>query len=156
MTGLYASKTKVSSERSRLEIERVMIRYGADQFAFGHEPRGAMIGFRMKSRLLRFHLPLPAKVDFLKSERGRARSVDAAEAAWEQACRQAWRALALAIKAKLEAVASGITSFEEEFLAHIVLPDGLTVGEHVVPKIEESYKSGRQLNLLPPPPKPKE
>ena len=44
-----------------------------------------------------------------------ARQADAAEVAgmlkhWEQACRQKWRALALVIKAKLEAVAAGATA----------------------------------------------
>lgn len=58
----------------------------------------------------------------------RTRSDDAAEKAWEQATRQRWRALHLVVKAKLEAVESGITVFDDEFLAHIVLPDGGTVG----------------------------
>ena len=35
---------------------------------------------------------------------------------WEQACRQRWRALALVIKAKLEAIDAEISTFEEEFL----------------------------------------
>ena len=48
----------------------------------------------------------------------------AQQAAWEQVCRQRWRALLLIIRAKLEAVASGITTLENEFLANIVLPDG--------------------------------
>jgi hypothetical protein len=60
-----------------------------------------------------------------------------------------WRALALAVKAKLEVVESGIATFEEEFMAHIVMPDGRTVGEHVAPRIEEAYTSGQPLALLP-------
>ncbi len=59
------------------------------------------------------------------------------------------RWLALVIKAKLEAVESGITMFEEEFLAHIVLPDGKTAGEHVIPAIESSYQTGKVKALLP-------
>lgn len=57
----------------------------------------------------------------------RRRSAEQMLAEYEKATRQRWRALALVIKAKLEAVASGITEFEQEFLAHIVLPDGRTV-----------------------------
>ena len=54
--------------------------------------------------------------------------------AWSQEVRRMWRALALVIKAKLEAVESGITTFDEEFLAHIVMPDGCTIGEaHMKP-----------------------
>jgi hypothetical protein len=80
--------------------------------------------------------------------RGTPRSTAQAEAAWEQATRQRWRALALVIKAKLEAVDSGITEFEDEFLAHILLPNGTTVGEHVRPGIAQAYESGTMPPLL--------
>jgi hypothetical protein len=55
----------------------------------------------------------------------------------------------LVIKAKLEAVESGIACFEEEFMAHIVLPDGRTVGEHVIPGIAQAYETGNVPALLP-------
>lgn len=55
------------------------------------------------------------------------------------------------IKAKLEAVASSITTFEDEFLSHIVLPDGQTVGRHVKPRIAAAYESGQMTPLLPGP-----
>ena len=69
-----------------------------------------------------------------------------AQKAWEQACRQRWRALSLCIKAKLEACESGITTFEEEFLAQLVLPGGVTVAEKIMPSI----MSGKmpKMNLL--------
>jgi hypothetical protein len=57
----------------------------------------------------------------------------------------------LVIKAKLEAVEGGITTFEDEFLAHIVLPDGQTVAHHVRPRIEAVYSSGEVQALLPTP-----
>ena len=59
--------------------------------------------------------------------------------------RQRWRALALVIKAKLEAVEAGIVTFEEEFAMHMVLPNGQTVGEWVVPQINQAY----ELNQMP-------
>jgi hypothetical protein len=58
-------------------------------------------------------------------------------------------ALALAIKAKLEAVESGIATFEEEFLAYVVLPDGQSVGQHVLPNIEQAYVTNKMPPLLP-------
>ncbi|GAG36103.1 unnamed protein product [marine sediment metagenome] len=63
--------------------------------------------------------------------------------------RQKWRALSLVIKAKLEAVESGISIFEEEFLAHIVLPDGRTIGDFMIPQIKTIYSSGKMPKLLP-------
>ncbi|MFN7930906.1 MAG: hypothetical protein U0Y68_23875 [Blastocatellia bacterium] len=73
--------------------------------------------------------------------------------AWEQATRQKWRALALVIKAKLEAVESGITTIEQEFLPFIVAADGRTVGEHLIPQLDQYCLSGGNLLLLPPAPK---
>jgi hypothetical protein len=68
-------------------------------------------------------MPLPdrTKKAFTHMETGKRRTETQAQRAWEQAVRQRWRALVLVIKAKLEAVESGITSFEDEFLAHTVL-----------------------------------
>jgi hypothetical protein len=50
--------------------------------------------------------------------------------------------LAPVIKAKLEVVESGISVLDEEFLAQIVLPDGSTAGDFLVPQIERAYESG--------------
>ena len=63
---------------------------------------------------------------------------------WEQACRERWRSLALCIKAKLETVRSGISSFEVEFMPHFVIgPRGQTVADRIIPQLEESVKSGK-------------
>lgn len=59
------------------------------------------------------------------------------------------RALLLVIKAKLEAVASGISIFEDEFLANVVLPDGRLVGQEVREKIANAYESREMPQLLP-------
>lgn len=52
-------------------------------------------------------------------------------------------------KAKLEAVESGISVFEDEFMANIVLPGGRTVSDEVRPKIAIAYSTGGPANLLP-------
>jgi hypothetical protein len=59
-----------------------------------------------------------------------------------------WRALLLIVKAKLEAVDSGIVTFEQEFLPHIVMPGGHTVYEATAPAIERAYVSGQVTPLL--------
>lgn len=147
--GLYASNTSVSSDRSKSEIERILERYGADEFVSGWDQKRAVVMFRMNERRIRFYLPMPSREDFKVSEGGRRRTSDyAIDEAWEQAKRQRWRALALAIKAKLEAVASGITSFEEEFMAHVVMPNGKNFGEWAVPQIAESYSKKAMPPLL--------
>lgn len=61
-----------------------------------------------------------------------------AQGAWEQAYRSRWRALYLSITAKLEAIVVELTTFEEEFLAHIQMSDGRSVVKHVTPYVTPS------------------
>lgn len=146
---IYAAQTLVSSEKSKMEIEMTLRRYGAEEFVSGWDQNKAIIMFKMDNRRIRFYLPMPEKDAFRKTPNGRTRNNEwAIEQAWEQAGRQRWRALSLAIKAKLEAVASGITSFEEEFLAHVVLPNGKNLGEIIVPQIAISYENKKMPPLL--------
>ncbi len=69
--------------------------------------------------------------------------------AYDQACRQRWRALLLVIRAKLEAVTVGISTIETEFLANIVLPDNTTAGEWMLPQIDRAYRTDEMPPLLP-------
>lgn len=146
----YAASTTVSSNKSRDEIERTLTRYGADQFMYGWQDDNAMIAFRANDRRVRFILPLPDRQhpDFTRHSKG-LRDPAAAERLYEQAIRQRWRALALVIKAKLEAVEAGISEFEDEFLAHVMLPSGQTVGEWMRPQVADSYLSGAMPPMLP-------
>ena len=119
---------------------------------YGWEGNNAMVGFRMQSRMVRFLIPLPAKdADEFRytAAKKRERAEDDRYKAWEQAMRQRWRALALVVKAKLEAVDSGITTFDKEFMAHILLPDGRTVSDFMVPQIKEAYDTGKMPPMLP-------
>lgn len=141
----YAERTSVDSASSRAEIERTLQRYGATAFTYGWTTDRAAIGFEASGRRVRFELPMPEREsrEFCLTPTGRERTAAAATKEYEQAVRQRWRALALVIKAKLEAVGAGIVTFEEEFLAHIVLPSGRTVAQDVTPAIEVAYTTGR-------------
>jgi hypothetical protein len=153
----FAVTTEVSVEKSRAEIEATVSRYGASGFMSGWVEGRAMIGFEMNNRQVRFILPLPdrnAQV-FTHSRHNSGkmipRSPEATFKAWEQACRQRWRALLLAIKAKLEAVECGISVFDDEFLAFIVMPGGKTIGEQIAPQIGQMLATGNLPRLLPAP-----
>lgn len=145
----YAANTNVSTELSRIEIEKTLIRYGAENFAYATTAGKAMIGFTMCDRQIRLILPLPKIEEFALTPTGRTRTENSKYEAWEQACRQRWRALNLVIKAKLEAVESGISEFEDEFMANIVLPGGDTVGNFMKPQIEKAYISGAVPHMIP-------
>jgi predicted DNA-binding protein len=148
----YAAQTKVSSDKSRSEIERTLTRYGASKFMYGWDADAAVIAFSAHERYIRFKLPLPDREDreFTHHSYGRRADTEI-ERRWEQATRQRWRALALVVKAKLEAVEAGISEFEDEFLAYIVLPDNKTLSEHVRPGIEHAYATGKIQLALPAP-----
>ncbi|WP_422366371.1 hypothetical protein [Pelagibius sp.] len=150
----YAQSTTVAADKSRAEIEKILARYGADQFLYGWEVGQAVVAFRAHGRQIRFTLPMPDRNDeefTLTPARRTRRSAEQIEAAYDQAVRQRWRALALVIKAKLEAVETGITEFEDEFMAQIVLPDGQTVGAFMKPQIAIAYDRGHMPKLLPAP-----
>lgn len=145
----YASTTTVSTDRSKAEIEKTLVRYGADSFLYGFEGDLVIVGFRMMGRMIRFRLPVPGVEEFRQSPAGRRRTQKAAEEAQAQATRARWRALLLIIKAKLEAIETGVTTFEYEFMAHTMLPSGQTVGDFMAPQIAQVYENGQMPSFLP-------
>lgn len=146
----YAENTKVSPESSRAEIERTLTRYGADAFGYGYQDGRAVVSFRCEGRHVRFDVATPPIDDFKYTKATKQyRNPPQQRAAQEQAIRQRWRALALLVKAKLEAVEAGIETFEVAFMPYVVLPSGETVGEALLPQVAESYESGSMPSLLP-------
>lgn len=143
----FAAQTAVPVEKSRAEIEGILRRYGADGFRYGWADREGkrieQIEFTTNDRMIRFTVQMPSKDDRrfkFTPARHHLRSEREQVAAWEQACRQRWRALCLAIKAKLEAVECGISEFETEFMAFVVDPETRqTMGEILRPQIAARY-----------------
>jgi hypothetical protein len=136
----FAEKTKVPVIQSRGEIERMLAQHKCTQFgtAVDYLAQTARVQFRAHDRIVRFTITLPDPTRW-KGER------------LAQEERRVWRALLLVIKAKLEAVRNQIATFEEEFLAHIVLPNDETVGSVMSPLIAEAYRGGRMPRALLPP-----
>lgn len=149
----YAENTTVTTDRSRGEIEQTLRRYGADQFVSGWDASRAMLGFRVDGRHVRFELPMPDRSDdeFRLTPTGRyERDAKQQGEAYEQEVRRRWRALNLAIKAKLEAIGTGIASFDDEFLAYLVLPGNTTVGQMMADgRLDAALASGSMPALLP-------
>ena len=144
----FASQTTVSPEKSRHEIETILKRYGASHYGYMSGPDTAAIAFQANNRRLRFTLPMPPRNDFKYDHRQYMRADSSIESHWQQAIRQRWRALALVIKAKLEAVEAGVSTFEEEFMANIVLPSGQTMAEYALPQIAQAYETNSMPPLL--------
>ncbi len=134
----FAEGTAVPVEKTRGEIEGLVRKYGATQFSSGWNGTEAAILFVCKSVRVRFSVPMPDPANEAirkKARRGGPdyRAPTDANLAWAVAAeeRRIWRCVLLAIKAKLEIVQSGIGTFEEEFLSHIVTDNGKTVFERI-------------------------
>lgn len=137
----YAKNTSVSVENSRIEIERIVAKYGAKAYQYGYNETRAKIEFMIGTRLVRFLLPLPTQAEISKRNNGRP----GRPKQLDQVTRERWRALALCIKAKLEAVESGIAEFDEEFLAQVVDPQsGRTVYELISPRLVAAYSGSKE------------
>lgn len=144
----YAQDTTVPVSRSKDEIEKIVTRYGASAFMVGWSGEAAAVRFDLRGRRIQFVLAMPALEAFGRTEKNRARTAAEAKAAMDKEHRRLWRALCLTIKAKLEAVESGIVAFDQELGMHFVLPDGSTVYEAVRTGIEVAYERGDMAPLL--------
>lgn len=125
----YAVDTKVPVTSSRSEIERELTKYGATSFGFALMSDKSSVFFEFDGRRIRFDLPTKAGTS-------------------EKEQRSKWRALNLSIKAKLVSVDTGIETFEEAFLAHVVLADGQSLYSAVKDSVEQQYVTGKVGPLL--------
>lgn len=130
----YALGTDVDVSKTRGEIEALLNRHGASQTMGGRDgkTRTGFVGFTMGGR--QYRIPLLAR--------------PAGNRKPEQVEREQWRALLLVIRAKLEFISAGMTTAETEFLAHVVLPNGSTVGDELAPRLAEAYATGQVRGLL--------
>ena len=136
----FAENTTVPVDKTRGEIERLItIKHKCKSYQSGIDfvNRTGIVQFQAHDRFVRFTIALPDPNDTKRFGWGqRARKLA------EQAERTIWRALLLVVKAKLEAVESKIATFEEEFLAHIVMPNDQTVGTLMLPIVARAYQTG--------------
>jgi hypothetical protein len=159
----FAEGTSVPVSRSREELQNVLERAGALEVGFVTGAGGrARCAFRLKSSGLLIALEVP-EVDPLSFKPGPRDSTR-----WEESVkrrvhvpgskldqlveaerRRRWRALLLVVKAKLEAIASGISTIDGEFMAGIVLASGRTLEAELRPRLKELAASGAVPSLLP-------
>lgn len=147
----YAEDTRVTADQSRQQILDMLRKHGADKVGFVESRESVALAFEIGVLRIRFTLNVPS-IDapaVKKTSGGRSRSGSAIDAAQEQLIRTRWRLLHLNVKAKLEAIAGGVTTFEQEFHAGIILADGRTMGEWSADQIRTAITSGKMPPLLP-------
>ena len=145
----FASGTDVPIEKSRAEVERILRRYGATACASASDATHHMISFEMLDRRVMFMIHTPRLEEFTTFESGKTRPKSQVSGARDQEERRRWRVLVICLKAKFELVETGMVEFEEEFLAHIVLPNAQLVSDFMRPQIAIAYESGKMPALLP-------
>ena len=146
----YAKNTNVSVSKSQAEVQNILRRYGADRFGTMEDKQNAYLMFEYNQLLIQIQVPMPDRNEFTHTPTGRKRSKDQIDREFEQSVRQKWRALVLAVKAKLEAIESGISSVEKEFLAFVVMHDGSHLSDHLIPKLKQIASTGQWPNMLNP------
>jgi hypothetical protein len=125
----YATRTKVTTNTTKNQIEAMLNKAGATAFGVMTNAERVQVAFQLAGRNILFRVKRP---DTARKEQ------------------VLWRALLLTIKAKLESTASGIETLEEAFLGQVVLRSGRTVYEEVQASqtLVEHYK-GNDVPLLP-------
>ncbi|TVV75578.1 hypothetical protein [Sphingomonas solaris] len=139
----YAETTTVAVEKSIAEIIGLLKKAGAVRIGQVEEPGSFTIEFFLSDRRIRFCVILPA-IDEMPSVDGRGSTLTAQRRRdiLAQRHRQRARALLLVIKAKLESVESRVETFEQAFLANVVLPGGATVYDSISAPIADQYAGG--------------
>ena len=141
----YAQDSAVSIDRSRAEIERILTRAGATAFMYARREGHAAIIFQLTGRTMRFTVLEASAADPIvcSTPSGRRRRPAAIQVETERETRRRWRAFVLILKAKLEAIHSGVVSMEEEFLPYMQLQDGRTVAEWSESGLKPALELGR-------------
>ena len=155
----FAKGTKVAIETTDQQIKTMLRKAGATAYATFEDDNSAKIAFRLNDLNIRMTLAMPDRESEqftrvrVNQHGGMAeRSESAAERLWEQACRERWRALHLCVKAKLEAIAAGVETFEDAFLAHVQTDTGETIGERLRPDLKGIVAGNAPLRLSGPSP----
>lgn len=131
----YAEGTSVSIENSLGEVKRILQRFGADSFTYQEKADSIAIAFEIKALHVMMRIQFPLVDGFMLTETGRKRTYSAAAGERDKECRRRMRSLAAVIKAKLIAVDDGVATIEQEFLPYITLPNGLSLGDVLIPQI---------------------
>lgn len=124
----YAENTKVSVDKSRGEIEKMLQKRGAASFFAGFRDEKIFVLFELKNLKVRIEIPLPKNAS-------------------DRQTQQKWRAMFLTIKSRLVSIDEKVETFEQAFLSHIITNDGQTVGEILIPQLPASIRNS-EIKLL--------
>jgi hypothetical protein len=150
----YAEGTAVSVEKTVSELTSMIRKAGGAQIAQLDDHDRFVLAFSMSERQVRFTVSFdpPTHQRFAMKRVNQHYSQPATNQQRIDASaahrRQRMRALLLVVKAKLESVESEVETFEEAFLANVVMSDGATVYDRVSQPIALEYQTGKPALML--------
>lgn len=138
MTRRYAEGTSVDVHRSQQEVGNLLRKWGASQVIMAWDAsEGAGVRFRLSERYAQLVVRPPSERRLKELRLRHPRTPEAERIEAEQ--RRSWRALLLLVKAKLEAIAAGITTAEREFMPDLLMDDGRRLEEWALPVLETRH-----------------
>ena len=150
MTSNYVRGASLSCSSLQTDIQQMLDGAGAHDCRITSEHGNGAVTFSFGDHQFRLVLPHPEPTDPPRMRRQGPvqRNINGQEHPADlEAARHSWRQLSLLIKAKLEAVAAGIVTFDEEFLAYMLMPEGGTVFQATAPTIASSYAAVEVLHM---------
>ena len=136
--------TQVNWAKSQSSIMKLLGDVGIEQIRFTNMPDRHVLEFVAKEEAkipkgVRIVTPLRSNIHDNPEKRNRELNV-------------IHRVLFNHLKAKFIAIAAGLTEFEQEFMAHLMIPDGkggsTTLGEKMLPQYEKHIEGGKGHFLL--------
>lgn len=138
------SGTTIRPEKTQADISRELLKYGIENIQ--HTQMGNVFSVALQATVEGADKPITIRIDmpYDKSKDWEDRL------GWVEQ-RRLYRALYWYIKSLLEAWDSGVKTFAEIFLPHIVLPGGKTVIQDLLPKYALALEEGKMddIKLLP-------
>lgn len=126
--------TQVPVDRTQAKIRALLMAHGAIGIAFVSQPptEGFTTSLAIEGRPYSIRIQADCR--------------EARDASQE--LRRLWRVLFYHLKAMFEAADSGVMELREMILPYIVTKNGMTVGEHILPQLDNAV-AGNPLRMLP-------
>jgi len=139
------SDTSVTIGRSIEQVRELLFKYGAEGVNFNEDMNGSFnITFFYNKMVVSLRFNINGYISAIKNNQPRRRQRMTDEANKIKAAKIMYRHAFGYLKTTLEAVDFGLLSFESAFMSHFQAPSGMTLGEILVPKLQE-FSDGRLL-----------
>jgi len=142
MATKYAAGTTVPVNRSKADLEKICIKYGAKNFSVLQNDFLTAIFFKYHDRVYRFDMDM-GKIKIAKTgnQVNDKKKFEAEE-------RRRWRVMVITLKAMFESVENEVMDYELLFQPYTVLPDNTIIGHRISKQIDQLYAGDTAHDLL--------